>query len=77
MGAKGYLHPKSTRQSPLQHCDTPPSITGSFMGHALNNTIRIIIRHSACRAFYALAARTDHANIATEVKIVEQLNKEA
>jgi len=54
----------------------PPNITGQLhMGHALNDTIQdTIIRYKRMRGFEALwLPGTDHASIATEVKIVEQL----
>ena len=57
----------------------PPNITGQLhMGHALNDTIQdVIIRYKRMRGFEALwLPGTDHASIATEVKIVEQLKKE-
>ncbi len=54
----------------------PPNITGQLhMGHALNDTIQdTIIRYKRMRGYEALwLPGTDHASIATEVKIVEQL----
>jgi len=54
----------------------PPNITGQLhMGHALNDTIQdTIIRYKRMRGFETLwLPGTDHASIATEVKIVEQL----
>ena len=57
----------------------PPNITGQLhMGHALDNTMQdILIRFKRMQGFNALwQPGTDHASIATEVKIIEQLNKE-
>lgn len=57
----------------------PPNITGQLhMGHALNNTIQdIIVRYKRMQGFSTLwLPGTDHASIATEVKIVEQLKVE-
>ncbi len=57
----------------------PPNITGQLhMGHALNNSIQdAIIRFRRMQGYAALwLPGTDHASIATEVKIVEQLKKQ-
>ncbi len=57
----------------------PPNITGQLhMGHALNNTIQdVIIRFKRMQGFSTLwLPGTDHASIATEVKIVEAMAKE-
>lgn len=57
----------------------PPNITGQLhMGHALNNTIQdIIIRFKRMQGFSTLwLPGTDHASIATEVKIVEAMAAE-
>ncbi len=57
----------------------PPNITGQLhMGHALNDTIQdVIIRYKRMQGYSALwLPGTDHASIATELKIVEMLKKE-
>ena len=57
----------------------PPNITGQLhMGHALDNTLQdILIRFKRMQGYNALwQPGTDHASIATEVKIIEQLKKE-
>lgn len=57
----------------------PPNITGQLhMGHALNNSIQdAIIRFKRMQGYAALyLPGTDHASIATEVKIVEQMAQE-
>lgn len=57
----------------------PPNITGRLhMGHALNETLQdIVVRYKRMDGYATLwVPGTDHASIATEAKIVEQLEKE-
>ncbi len=57
----------------------PPNITGQLhMGHALDQTLQdILIRWKRMQGFSALwLPGTDHASIATEVKVVEKIQKE-
>ncbi len=57
----------------------PPNITGQLhMGHALDNSIQdSIIRYKRMQGYETLwLPGTDHASIATEVKIVDALKKE-
>ena len=57
----------------------PPNITGQLhIGHALNNTTQdFLIRYKRMNGFNALwVPGTDHASIATEVKIIDALKKE-
>ena len=57
----------------------PPNITGQLhMGHALDNTMQdIIIRWRRMQGFDTLwVPGTDHASIATELKLVEALAQE-
>ncbi|HZK10392.1 MAG TPA: valine--tRNA ligase [Clostridia bacterium] len=57
----------------------PPNITGSLHeGHALNHTMQdILIRYKRMKGFEALwLPGTDHASIATEVKILDKIRKE-
>ena len=57
----------------------PPNITGQLhMGHALDETYQdTLIRFKRMQGYCALwLPGTDHASIATEVKIVEQLKKQ-
>ncbi len=57
----------------------PPNITGQLhMGHALDNTLQdILIRFKRMQGFDTLwLTGTDHASIATELKIVEAMKKE-
>ena len=71
-------HPNDDKE-PFTVMMPPPNITGQLhMGHALNQTIQdIIIRFKRMSGYEALwLPGTDHASIATEVKIVEQMKKE-
>ena len=57
----------------------PPNITGNLhMGHALDNTIQDIITRYKRMSGYSMlwVPGTDHASIATEAKIIEELRKE-
>ena len=57
----------------------PPNITGQLhMGHALDNTMQdILIRWKRMQGYNALwQPGTDHASIATEVRIIETLKKQ-
>lgn len=57
----------------------PPNITGQLhMGHALDHTLQdVLIRWKRMQGFEALwQPGTDHASIATEVKVVEKLKEE-
>ena len=71
-------HPDEDKE-PFTVMMPPPNITGQLhMGHALNQTIQdIIIRFKRMSGYEALwLPGTDHASIATEVKIVEQMKRE-
>jgi len=71
-------HPNEDKE-PFTIVMPPPNITGQLhMGHALNNTIQdIIIRFKRMSGFETLwIPGTDHASIATEVKIVDKLKAE-
>ena len=57
----------------------PPNITGQLhMGHALDQTLQdVLIRFKRMQGFSSLwLPGTDHASIATEVKVVEKLRAE-
>ncbi|WP_422447310.1 valine--tRNA ligase [Thermoanaerobacterium sp. DL9XJH110] len=57
----------------------PPNVTGQLhMGHALNNTLQdILIRFKRMQGYSTLwLPGTDHAGIATEAKVKEQLAEE-
>ena len=77
---RGYFHaaPNPDRQ-PYCIVIPPPNITGKLhMGHALDNTLQdTLIRYKRMCGFETLwLPGTDHASIATEVKIVEQMARE-
>ncbi len=76
----GYFHAEPNPDKP-PYCIVipPPNITGQLhMGHALDNTIQdALIRYKRMSGFETLwMPGTDHASIATETKIVEQMAKE-
>ncbi len=75
-----YFHAEADRsKKPFTIVIPPPNITGQLhMGHALDNTMQdILIRQKRMQGYNALwQPGTDHASIATEVKIIEQLRKE-
>jgi valyl-tRNA synthetase len=77
---KKYFHAEVDRKKkPFTIVIPPPNITGKLhMGHALDNTLQdILIRFKRMQGYNALwQPGTDHASIATEVKIIEQLKKE-
>ena len=77
---KGYFSAKvDPGKLPFTIVMPPPNITGQLhMGHALDETLQdILIRFMRMRGYSALwLPGTDHASIATEVKIVEQLAEE-
>ena len=57
----------------------PPNVTGQLhMGHALDNTMQdILVRWKRMQGYNVLwQPGTDHASIATEIKIIEKLAKE-
>ena len=57
----------------------PPNITGQLhMGHAMDETMQdVVVRFKRMQGYCALwLPGTDHASIATEVKVVEQLKAE-
>ncbi len=77
----GYFHAApNPDKKPYCIVIPPPNITGQLhMGHALDNTLQdVLIRYKRMSGFEALwLPGTDHASIATEVKIVEQWPKRA
>ncbi len=77
---KGYFHAEvDSKKEPFTIVMPPPNITGQLhMGHALDNALQdILIRYKRMQGYNTLwMPGTDHASIATEVKIVEQLTKE-
>jgi len=77
---KGYFHAEvDETKKPFTIVIPPPNITGQLhMGHALDNTMQdILIRFKRMQGYNALwQPGTDHASIATEVKIIEKLKEE-
>lgn len=77
---KGLFEAKIDKnKEPFTIVIPPPNITGQLhMGHALNQTIQdVIIRFKRMQGYSALwLPGTDHASIATEVKIVEKMRNE-
>lgn len=77
---KGYFKPSSDKsKKTFSIVMPPPNITGQLhMGHALDNTLQdILTRYKRMAGYAALwVPGTDHASIATEAKIVEQMRKE-
>ena len=78
--ANKYFHAEVDRsKKPFTIVMPPPNITGQLhMGHALDNTMQdILIRFKRMQGYNALwQPGTDHAAIATEVKVIEALKKE-
>ena len=77
---KGYFKAKvNPDKVPFTIVIPPPNITGQLhIGHALDETLQdAIIRFKRMQGYEALwLPGTDHASIATEVKIVELIKKE-
>ncbi|MCI5502651.1 MAG: valine--tRNA ligase [Anaerobutyricum sp.] len=77
---KKYFHAEVDRsKKPFTIVMPPPNITGQLhMGHALDNTLQdILIRFKRMQGYNALwQPGTDHASIATEVKVINKLKEE-
>ncbi len=77
---KKYFHAQVDHsKTPFTIVIPPPNITGQLhMGHALDNTMQdILIRFKRMQGYNALwQPGTDHASIATEVRITEKLKEE-
>ena len=77
---KKYFHAEVDRsKKPFTIVMPPPNITGQLhMGHALDNTLQdILIRFKRMQGYNALwQPGTDHASIATEVKVTKKLKEE-
>ncbi len=75
-----YFHAEvNPNKKPFTVMMPPPNITGQLhMGHALDNTMQdILIRFKRMQGYEALwQPGTDHAAIATEVKVIEKLKEE-
>ena len=77
---KGYFRGEVDKEKePFTIVIPPPNITGQLhMGHALDNMMQdALIRFKRMQGYAALwVPGTDHASIATEVKIVDQMAEE-
>ena len=77
---KKYFHAEvDETKTPFTIVIPPPNITGQLhMGHALDNTMQdILIRFKRMQGYNTLwQPGTDHASIATEVKIIETLKSQ-
>ncbi len=77
---KGYFKPSGDKSSPsFSMVIPPPNVTGQLhMGHALNDTLQdIIVRTKRMEGYNTLwVPGTDHAGIATQIKVEEMLRKE-
>ena len=77
---KKYFHAEVDRsKKPFTIVMPPPNVTGQLhMGHALDNTMQdILIRYKRMQGYNALwQPGTDHAAIATEVKVIEKLREQ-
>ncbi len=81
---KGYFHADAKRgkregKKPFTIVMPPPNITGQLhMGHALDNTMQdILTRYKRMQGYETLwQPGTDHAAIATEVKVIDKLKSQ-
>ena len=77
---KKYFHAEVDRsKKPFTIVMPPPNVTGQLhMGHALDNTMQdILIRYKRMQGYNALCQPgTDHAAIATEVKVIQKLKEQ-
>ena len=75
----GYFHAKVNKaKKPFTIVMPPPNVTGQLhMGHALDETMQdILIRFKRMQGYEALwQPGTDHAAIATEVKVINKLKR--
>ena len=76
---KGYFHEEvDMNKEPFSIVLPPPNVTGQLhMGHALDNTLQdILIRTKRMQGYNVLwMPGTDHAGIATQVKVEENIMK--
>ena len=77
---KKYFHAEVDRsKKPFTIVMPPPNVTGQLhMGHALDNTMQdILIRYKRMQGYNELwQPGTDHAAIATEVKVIQKLKEQ-
>ncbi len=76
----GYFHAEpDSKKEPYTIVIPPPNVTGQLhMGHALDETLQdILIRYKRMSGYNALwIPGTDHAGIATQIKVEETLRNE-
>ncbi len=76
----GYFHAhRDPEKKPFTIVIPPPNVTGQLhLGHAFDETIQdVLIRYKRMRVFSALwVPGTDHAGIATQIKVEEKLREE-
>ena len=74
---KGYFKPDpDKKKKPFSIVIPPPNVTGQLhMGHALDETLQdILVRYKRMQGYSTLwIPGTDHAGIATQIKVEEQL----
>ena len=77
---KGYFHTQIDRsKKPFTIVMPPPNVTGQLhMGHAMDSTLQdILTRFKRMQGYSALwLPGTDHAGIATQIKVEERLREE-
>ncbi len=77
---KGYFHAEvDQNKNPFTIVIPPPNLTGQLhMGHAFDETLQdILIRYKRMQGYSALwMPGTDHAGIATQIKVEAELRKE-
>ncbi len=77
---KGFFRARVQRDlKPFSIVMPPPNVTGSLhLGHALDNTLQdILVRYHRMRGYNVLwVPGTDHAGIATQAKVEENLRQE-
>ena len=77
---KGYFHAKVDKnKKPFTIVIPPPNVTGQLhMGHAFDETLQdILIRYKRMQGYSTLwMPGTDHAGIATQIKVEAELRKE-
>ena len=77
---QGYFHQDADpSKEPFSIVMPPPNVTGQLhMGHALDNTLQdILVRFKRMEGYNVMwLPGTDHAGIATQVKVEQQLAKE-
>ncbi len=77
---KGYFHAKrDPEKKPFTIVIPPPNVTGQLhLGHAVDETLQdVLIRYKRMKGYSALwLPGYDHAGIATQIKVEEQLRNE-